>query len=183
MLTFYVYRPPRSGPSPPSSHPAGGTQLRSINIKNPRDDRYNFSPICVHFVADRQKKLGMISACMFRVRNVFPKCQNAQGPTLLPSSACSPEARRLRPSPHCDDDVIGCWCGAAHLRRFMRCPQPQSGHWRGCQVIRCWRTPHSRPQANCIRPRGIRWCEKRLYIGSACMFCFNSVGASIGSTS
>ena len=140
------FRPPRSGPSPPSSHPAGGTQLRSINIKNPRDDRYNFSPICVHFVADRQKKLGMISACMFRVRNVFPKCQNAQGPTLLPSSACSPEARRLRPSPHCDDDVTGCWCGAAHLRRFMRCPQPQSGHWRGCQVIRCWRTPHSRPQ-------------------------------------
>ena len=82
----------------------------------------------------------------------------------------------------CDAHVIGCWYGAAHLQRVTRCPQLLSGHRRGFQVLRCWRTPHSRPQANCPRPRCIFRCEERLCIRSACTL-FNSVGASIGSTS
>ena len=54
--------------------------------------------------------------------------------------------------------------GPAHLQRITRCPQQQSGHRRGCQVLRCWRTPHNRPQANCFRPRCISRCGKRLFI-------------------
>ena len=67
----------------------------------------------------------------------------------------------------CKAHAIGCWYGAAYLQRVMRCPQLLSGHRRGCQVLRCWRTPHSRPQANCLRPRCISRCGKRLCIGSA----------------
>ena len=67
----------------------------------------------------------------------------------------------------CKAHAIGCWYGAAYLQRVMRCPQLLSGHRRGCQVLRWWRTPHSRPQANCLRPRCISRCGKRLCIGSA----------------
>ena len=39
--------------------------------------------------------------------------------------------------------MIGCWYGAAHFQRITRCLQPLSGHRRGCQMVRCSRTPHS----------------------------------------
>ena len=66
----------------------------------------------------------------------------------------------------CDAHAIGCWYGAAHLQRVMRCPQPQSGHRRGCQVLRCYSTPHSLPQANSKRPHSINRCEERLFVGN-----------------
>ena len=90
--------------------------------------------------------------------------------------------RLRRRRDRCNAHVIGCWYGAAHLHRVQRCPQLVSGHRQGRQVLRCWRTPHCRPQANCRRPRCISPCGKRLRIGHARML-FNSVGASIGSTS
>ena len=61
--------------------------------------------------------------------------------------------RLRRRRDRCEAHVFGCWYGAAYLPHVMRCPQLLSGHRRGCQVLRCWRTPHSRPQANCLRPR------------------------------
>ena len=90
--------------------------------------------------------------------------------------------RLRRRRDRCNAHVIGCWYGAAHLHCVQRCPQLVSGHRQGRQVLRCWRTPHCRPQANCRRPRCISPCGKRLRIGHARML-FNSVGASIGSTS
>ena len=61
----------------------------------------------------------------------------------------------------------------------MRCPQPQSCHRRGCEVLRCYSTPHSSPQANSKRPHSINRCEERLFVGNS-QWCFNSVRASIG---
>ena len=75
--------------------------------------------------------------------------------------------RLRRRRDRCKAHAIGCWYGAAYLQRVMRCPQLLSGHRQGCQVLRCWRTPHSRSQANCPRPRCICRCEERLCIRSA----------------
>ena len=86
--------------------------------------------------------------------------------------------RRVR----CVDHRNGYQYGEARRQSVTLCQKLQSGHRRHCELLRCCSTPQNRLQNSSKRPLSINRCEERLFIEDS-QRLFNSVGASIGSTS